>query len=85
MSANTSEAVRAVLEEILGVPRDSIAASAPLNELAPLDSLSLAELASALDRTFDIQLPGEDLTTSILVEELEAMVDQARGGARERT
>lgn len=67
-----------VLEEVLGVPREGIDASARLDELAPLDSLSLAELASALDRTFDVVVPGEELTTALRVEQLRDIVEAAR-------
>jgi acyl carrier protein len=81
MSDGMQERVREVLERILGVPRESAVDSARLDELAPLDSLSLAELASALDQEFSIEVPGENLTTSLSVAELTALVDEARSAA----
>jgi acyl carrier protein len=78
VSAQNRERVQAVLEAVLGVPRESITAAARLDELAPLDSLSLAELASALDREFGVLIPGEDLTTSLRVADLESIVEEAR-------
>ncbi len=75
---STEERLFAVLHEVLGVPRESLDAAARLDEIAPLDSLSLAELASAIDEEFAIQLPGEELTTSLAIGELTAIVDAAR-------
>ncbi len=68
----------AVVSEVLGVPRDALHAAARLDELAPLDSLSLAELAAALDREFDVQVPGEELHTALSLAELQAVVEAAR-------
>jgi acyl carrier protein len=79
-TGSTEERLFAVLHEVLGVPRDALAAAARLDEVAPLDSLSLAELASAIDEEFDIQLPGEELTTSLAIGELASIVDAARAG-----
>jgi len=78
MSVESRDRLWSVLEAVLGVPKESITGSARLDELAPLDSLSLAELASALDREFAVLVPGEELTTSLLVAELEAIVEEAR-------
>jgi len=79
-AGSTEERLFAVLHEVLGVPQDALDASARLDEVAPLDSLSLAELASAIDEEFGIQLPGEELTTSLAIGELTAIVDAARAG-----
>lgn len=79
-TGSTEERLFAVLHEVLGVPHDALTATARLDEIAPLDSLSLAELASAIDEEFDIQLPGEELTTSLAIGELTAIVDAARTG-----
>jgi acyl carrier protein len=76
--ASLDERLASVLEEALGVPRDAFTADARLDEVAPLDSLSLAELAAALDREFDIQVPGEELTTSLSVADLRTIVEAAR-------
>jgi acyl carrier protein len=75
---DTRRRVRGVLDTLLGIPVESITGSERLDELAALDSLSLAELASALDREFTVVVPGEELTTSLLVAELEAIVAAAR-------
>lgn len=74
MDDETRRRVRAVLDAVLGVPAATISGGQRLDELAPLDSLSLAELASALDREFAVVVPGEELTTSLRVIELEDLV-----------
>jgi acyl carrier protein len=76
--------VRTVLDAVLGVPADTIAGDERLDELAPLDSLSLAELASALDREFGVLVPGEEMTTSLRVSELVALVAAARAAEPDR-
>jgi acyl carrier protein len=50
---------------------------ARLADLAQLDSLSLAEIAAALDEEFGIRVPGDDLTTVQTVAELSAVVERA--------
>ena len=76
---DTRRRVRAVLDAVLGVPSPEISGNERLDELAPLDSLSLAELASALDREFGVVIPGEELTTALRVIELEALVAEILG------
>lgn len=80
MDRTMRERLGAVLEAVLGVAPESIDPAARLDELAPLDSLSLAELASALDHEFAIEVPGEELTTSLSVAELESLVERSRRG-----
>lgn len=78
MDPTTRGRLGAVLEAVLGVAPEAIDPAARLDELAPLDSLSLAELASALDREFEIEVPGEELSTALSVAELEALIEQTR-------
>jgi len=75
MGRTTLERLGSVLEAVLRIPRTSVVPAACLDELAPLDSLSLAELASALDLEFEIQVPGEDLRTSLTVSQLAALIE----------
>ena len=77
MAQRTLERLGEVLEAVLGVPRAGVVPAAHLDELAPIDSLALAELASALDREFEIQVPGEELKTSLTVSELVALVESS--------
>jgi acyl carrier protein len=64
---------------VLRIPHPSVRPASCLSDLAPIDSLSLAELASAIDAEFRIQLPGEDLTTTVTVLELVGMIDACVG------
>jgi acyl carrier protein len=81
MSGDQRDRIWNVLEAVLGVPREVITSEARLDELAPLDSLSLAELASALDREFVVSVPGEELTTGLRVGELVSIVEAAERAA----
>ena len=79
---NTLERVRQVVASVLRVPPASVAPTVRLADLAELDSLSLAEIASGLDEEFEIRVPADDLTTVQTVEELAAVVDRAPARAR---
>jgi acyl carrier protein len=74
---NTLERIRHVVASVLRVPLASVTPTARLADLAELDSLSLAEIASALDEEFEIRVPADDLTTVQTVGELAAVVDRA--------
>ena len=74
---NTLERIRQVVASVLRVPPASVTPTARLADLAELDSLSLAEIASALDEEFEIRVPADDLTTVQTVGELVAVVDRA--------
>ena len=49
------------MANVLGIPEERIASDTPLDEVAQLDSLSLVEIASALDDEFDIRVPSDAL------------------------
>ena len=66
--------VRNVVAEVLRVPLDSLAPASRLSELATLDSLSLVEIASALDDEFGIRVPSDDLSTAVTIADLERIV-----------
>ncbi len=74
---STIERVRQVVASVLRVPAESVIGDARLTELAELDSLSLAEIAAALDEEFGVRVPGDDLTTVQTVAELAAVVERA--------
>jgi len=78
MGGTTEERVRMILEHVVGIPAKARVASMPLDEIAPMDSLSLAELAAALDEEFAVEVPGEQLTTALSVPELVALIDELR-------
>lgn len=71
------ERTRAVVSSVLRVPLDRVEPAAALGEIAVLDSLSLAEVASALDDEFGVRLPSENLTITLSVQELAELVERA--------
>ncbi|MBM4269839.1 MAG: acyl carrier protein [Deltaproteobacteria bacterium] len=62
---STLERARTVVADVLRVPADRVEPATPLNDIAQLDSLSLVEIASALDEEFGIRVPSEDLGRSL--------------------
>ena len=78
MDGTTEARIRVILERVVGIPAKARVASMPLDEIAPMDSLSLAELGAALDEEFAVEVPGEQLTTALSVPELVALVDELR-------
>jgi len=71
------EKTRDVVASVLRVPAETLDPDTILSEIGPLDSLSLAEIASALDDAFGVRLPSEDLTTGQSVADLAALVERA--------
>ena len=66
---STLERVQQIVASVLRVPPATVTPTARLVDLAELDSLSLAEIASALDDEFAIRVPADDLTTLQTVDE----------------
>lgn len=62
------------MARVLRVPEEALGAEGPIGEAAALDSLSLAEIASALDDEFGIRIPGEDLTAALSLRDLADLV-----------
>ncbi len=83
MTGTTTERVRSVLERVLQVRASALESSARLDEMAAVDSLSLAELAAALDEEFAIEVAGERLTTGLSVPQVVALVEEALRTAQE--
>ena len=74
---NPVEKTRDVVASVLRVPAETLGPDTILSEIGPLDSLSLAEIASALDDAFGVRLPSEDLATGQSVADLAALVERA--------
>lgn len=79
MSAEFSvlERVQKVVAAVLRVPAGSVPPAAVLSDIAPLDSLSLAEIASALDEEFATRLPSDELAVVQTVTELARLVERS--------
>ncbi len=71
------ERTRNLVAEVLRVPPERIEPETPLNDIAQLDSLSLVEIASALDEEFDIRVPSDDLGTAKSLNDILAIVERA--------
>ncbi len=74
---STLERVQQVVASVLRVPLESVTPSALLSEIAALDSLSLAEIAAALDEEFRTRVPSDDLTAVRTVRDLATLVGRA--------
>lgn len=77
MPTTTLERVQEVLMRVLHVPSTVFTHPARLDELAAVDSLSLAEIAAALDEEFGIEVDGDRLTTGLSVPQIAALVEEA--------
>lgn len=71
------EKTREIVAQVLGISPERIAPDAPLAEVATLDSLSLAEIAAALDDAFAVRLPSDDLAEARTARELAELVERA--------
>lgn len=71
------EKTRTVIADVLQIPADRIEPETPLNDVATLDSLSLVEIASALDEAFDIRVPSDDLGSAKSLSDIFAIVERA--------
>jgi len=76
---NASDKLEKILSEVLHVPCTEVAAGKRLCDLAELDSLSLVEIASAVDDAFGVRMPGDGLTAVLTVSELAELVAKAPG------
>ena len=80
-ATNTVERVRAALAAVLRVPVERVVPEARLTDLVEIDSLTLAEVATALDDEFHIRLPSDDLSAVQTVADLVRLVERTPPGA----
>jgi acyl carrier protein len=66
-----------VVAGVLRVPADELGPDSPLAEVTTLDSLSLAEIASALDDAFGVRLPSAELGEVRSVRDLAELVERS--------
>lgn len=71
------EKTRALVADVLQVPIERIEPGTPLEQVAHMDSLSLVEIASALDEAFEIRVPSDDLGTAKSLNDILAIVERA--------
>jgi acyl carrier protein len=75
------DALREIMAARLGLTAEQIVPEARLVEDLGLDSLDAVELAIAVERKFDIEVPEEELTKLKTVADMLALVESRTGGA----
>jgi acyl carrier protein len=75
----TLERVARVVAEVMHVPADGLDVHARIEDLGETDSLTLAEIATALDAEFLLRVPSEDMIDARSVGDLVALVERLRG------
>ena len=71
------EKVCATIAIALDLPVVEVRPESRLADLAELDSLSLVEIATAIDGDFQIRLPGDALTETLSVTDVVRMIEHA--------
>jgi len=74
---DTLERVRQIVAATLRVPVDRVQPNALLYQLAELDSLTLAEIAAALDDEFHTRLPSDGLSNAHSIADLVKLVEES--------
>jgi len=78
-----ADALREIMAARLGLTAEQIVPEARLVEDLGLDSLDAVELAIAVERKFDIEVPEEELTKLKTVADMLALVESRTGQAPE--
>ncbi|HWC03943.1 MAG TPA: acyl carrier protein [Methylomirabilota bacterium] len=76
-----AEGLKELMAARLGLPAEQIVPDARLVEDLGLDSLDAVELAIAVERRFNIEVPEEELTKLKTVADMVALVDARAGQA----
>ena len=77
LTVSSLERTRTVVAGVLGIPAADLDTDTPLAEVTTLDSLSLAEIASALDDSFGVRLPSAELGDVRSVRDLAELVERS--------
>ncbi len=80
---DVADALREIMAARLGLTAEQIVPEARLVEDLGLDSLDAVELAIAVERKFDIEVPEEELTKLKTVADMLALVESRTGQAPE--
>jgi acyl carrier protein len=78
---DVAEALREIMAARLGLSAEQIVPEARLVEDLGLDSLDAVELAIAVERKFEIEVPEEELTKLKTVADMLALVESRTGQA----
>ena len=71
------EKVCATIAIALDLPAAEVRPESRLADLAELDSLSLVEIATAIDSDFQVRLPGDALIETLSVNDVMRMIEHA--------
>lgn len=71
----TLERVRRAVADVMRLPVTAVAPASCIEDLGETDSLTLAEIATALDADFGVRVPSEGLTEARTVADLARLVD----------
>lgn len=74
----TLDRVKKVVAEVMRVPTDGLDVHARIEDLGETDSLTLAEIATALDAEFLVRVPSEAMIDARSVGDLVALVERLR-------
>lgn len=74
----TLEQVKKVVGEVMRVPEGTIDVTARLEDLGESDSLTLAEIATALEMELGVRVPSEAMVDASSVADLVALVDRLK-------
>lgn len=77
----TLEQVKKVVGEVMRVPEGTIDVTARLEDLGESDSLTLAEIATALEMELGVRVPSEAMVDARSVADLVALVDRLKASA----
>ncbi|MBY0273808.1 acyl carrier protein [Candidatus Binatia bacterium] len=77
----TLEQVKKVVGEVMRVPEGAIDVTARLEDLGESDSLTLAEIATALEMELGVRVPSEAMVDARSVADLVTLVDRLKASA----
>jgi acyl carrier protein len=72
----TLDRVTGVVREVMRVPDGTLDVAARIEDLGDTDSLTLAEIATALDLEFGIRVPSEAMVDARSIGDLVALVER---------
>jgi acyl carrier protein len=81
----TLERVRKVVAEVMRVRADDLDTQARIEDLGETDSLTLAEIATALDAEFLLRVPSEAMVDARSIGDLVDLVERLRAASEAST
>lgn len=77
----TLELVKKVVGEVMRVPEGTIDVTARIEDLGESDSLTLAEIATALEMELGVRVPSEAMVEARSIADLVALCDRLKASA----